>query len=67
MEPNTRVVCGLGSTVTALEALAADKLRAWAFKYVTELYERERLTAIVNPTIGECTQRLGFLNVLWHW
>ncbi len=42
-----------GSTVSALEALATDKLRAWAFERVSELYARERLTAIVNPTMGE--------------
>ena len=101
MEPGGRVVIGLGSTVTALEALAADRVnimyfycffllfcmllllfipdgfilymlfimlcilcisytnlyilyqvRAWAFKYMTDLFEREGLTAILNPTLG---------------
>ena len=52
-EPNTRIVVGLGLTATAVEALAMDKLRAWSFKFIEELYEREGLTAIVNPTIGE--------------
>lgn len=52
-EPNTRIVVGLGLTATAVEALAMDKLRAWSFKYIEELYEREGLTAIVNPTIGK--------------
>lgn len=52
MEPGGRIIIGLGSTVTALETLAADRVRAWAFDYVTDLFARERLTAIVNPTVG---------------
>jgi hypothetical protein len=52
MEPGGRIVVGLGSTVTALETLAADKIRASGFKYVTEeLFRDLRLDAIVNPTI----------------
>ena len=53
MEPGGRIVVGLGSTVTALEALCADKIRAWAFDYVTHLFAEHKLTAIVNPTMGE--------------
>lgn len=52
MEPNTKITVGLGSSVTALEALAADRLRAWAFKYVTELFDQYQLTAIANPAVG---------------
>jgi len=51
MEPGGRVVVGLGSTVTALEALAADKLRAWGKNYVNNLFKEHDLTAIVNPTM----------------
>ena len=52
MEPGGRVVVAVGSTVSALEALAADKIRAWAFQYVTDLFAEHRLTTIVNPTSG---------------
>ena len=53
MEPNTKITIALGSTMTALEVIAAEKMRAWAFKYVTEeLFAKHQLTAIVNPTIG---------------
>ena len=51
MEPAGRIVVGLGSTITALETLAGDRVRAWAFDYMTELFQRERLTAIINPTM----------------
>ena len=53
MEPGGRIVVGLGSTVTALEALCADKIRAWAFEYVTKMFAELKLTAIVNPTMGK--------------
>lgn len=43
---------GLGSTVSALEILAGEKVRAWAFEYVSELFERENLDAIVNPSLA---------------
>ena len=52
LEPNTRITVGIGSTVTALEVLAAEKLRAWAFEYVTDLFKEEGLAAIVSPTVG---------------
>jgi Asp-tRNA(Asn)/Glu-tRNA(Gln) amidotransferase A subunit family amidase len=52
MEPGGRIIVALGGTVTALETLAADRIRAWAFDYVTRLFREQRLTAIVNPTVG---------------
>ncbi|KAJ1428521.1 amidase signature domain-containing protein [Ochromonadaceae sp. CCMP2298] len=51
MEPGGRVVVGVGSTVTAIEALAADKVRAWGSQYVRELFATHNLHAIVNPTM----------------
>lgn len=51
MEPNTRVTVGLGLSVSAVEALACDKLRAWAFDYVNALFADHQLTAIVSPTV----------------
>lgn len=53
MEPGGRIVVGLGSTVSALEALSADRIRAWAFEYVTKMFAELQLTAIVNPTMGK--------------
>ena len=52
MEPNTRVSIAVGSSVSGLEVMAADKLRAWALNYTTELFRRESLDFIVNPTVG---------------
>ncbi len=43
---------GIGTSASPVEILGGEKLRAWMFKYVTELFAREKLTAIVNPTIG---------------
>jgi Asp-tRNA(Asn)/Glu-tRNA(Gln) amidotransferase A subunit family amidase len=50
LEPNTKIVAGIGSTVTALEVLSGEKLRAWAFHYVRDLFTTHNLTAIVTPT-----------------
>jgi Asp-tRNA(Asn)/Glu-tRNA(Gln) amidotransferase A subunit family amidase len=52
MEPNTRVSIAIGSTASALEVIAADRMRAWALNYTTELFQRQRLDAIINPTVG---------------
>jgi len=51
MEPNTRITVGLGMSVTAVEALACDKIRAWAFGYLESLFANQNLTAIVTPTL----------------
>ncbi len=52
MEANTKITVGLGNSLTALETLSADKVRAWGVKYVRNIFKKERLTAIVNPTVG---------------
>ena len=52
LEPVTRIVVALGSTVTAVELLAADKIRAWGMDYMTKLYDKYNLNAIVTPTMG---------------
>ena len=59
LEANTRLTVGLGSSMTALEALAGERLRGWAFDYVTqELFAKLRLTAIVGPTTGILAPRI---------
>ena len=52
LETNTRITVGVGKTVSALEVLAAEKLRSWGFNYVRHLFQNHSLTAIINPTIG---------------
>lgn len=49
---NTRVTIAIGKTVSALEAIAGERLRRWAFEYVRGLYEEHNLTAIVGPTVA---------------
>ena len=51
LEPNTRITVGIGATVTALEVLAAERMRAWAFEHVQGLFASNNLTAIVTPTL----------------
>ena len=58
LEPNTRVTVGLGASVTAVEALACDKLRAWAFDHVNGLFAEHALTAIVSPTLPMSAPRI---------
>jgi len=59
LEANTRLTVGLGSSMTALEVLAGERLRGWAFDYVTkELFSKLRLTAIVGPTTGILAPRI---------
>lgn len=52
LEPNSRITVGLGSGSSGLEIHSGEKIRAWAFEYVSKLFEKENLTVIVNPTMG---------------
>lgn len=53
MEPSTRVTVALGRTMTALESLSGDRLRAWAFDCMrTEVFAKHNLTAVVMPAAG---------------
>ena len=52
IEPATKITASLGGTVTALEILAAEKIRNWGYKYVKELYRSHKLTCIVAPTVS---------------
>lgn len=49
LEGNTRITVGLGSSVSAIEILAAEKLRAYAFEHVNGLFAAG-VDAIVTPT-----------------
>jgi len=52
LEPNTDITIAIGSSASALEELAGEKLRHYMFDYFTKLMKRERLDGIVTPTIG---------------
>jgi hypothetical protein len=52
LEPSTRILLSIGGSVSAVESLDADKIRAWASKYMIKLFKDNNLTAIVTPTIG---------------
>ncbi len=52
LEPNTQITISLAKSLTALEVISAERVRAWAFHYVRELFLSKNLTAIVNPTVG---------------
>ena len=58
LEPNTRITLGIGKTVTATEALSANKLRGWAREYLRDLFEKHHLTSIVSPTTGSVAPKL---------
>ena len=52
LEPNTVITAKIGSSVTALEVLAAEKMRAWAFDFLHELFSSQNLTFIATPTVA---------------
>jgi Asp-tRNA(Asn)/Glu-tRNA(Gln) amidotransferase A subunit family amidase len=52
LEPNTQVTIGIGKSMSALEVISAEKIRAWTFHYVRDLFIAHELTAIVTPTVG---------------
>jgi len=52
MEPNTKITIGLGSSFSSLEVISADHIRSWAFDYINKMMEEQKLSVIVNPTIG---------------
>jgi Asp-tRNA(Asn)/Glu-tRNA(Gln) amidotransferase A subunit family amidase len=52
LESNTRITVGLGASVSALEVTAAERLRAWSFRYIQNLYADHNLTVIITPTCG---------------
>ena len=52
LEPNTRLFLAIASSLSALEVISADRLRSWAFNYTVSLFEEERLSTIITPTVG---------------
>lgn len=52
LEPNTRITVGIGSSASALEVLSGEKIRHYMVDYIAKLFKKEKLTAIINPTVG---------------
>jgi len=52
IEPAIAITLGIGQSVSAVEILAADKVRAWSMKYVRDLYQAHNLTIIATPTMS---------------
>lgn len=44
------ITVGCAKSLTALEVLSAEKLRAYAFHYVRQLFKVHNLSAVVTPT-----------------
>ena len=60
LEANSKVTVGIGKSFSAMEVLGAEKLRRYAFNYLTkEIFGHLNVTAIVNPTIGVLPPRLS--------
>ena len=69
LEPNTRVTVGLGHTVTAVEALAADRLRGHLFDLVKAIYSEVDIivtptTSITAPKVAEGAKTYGESNTV---
>lgn len=58
LEPNTRITVATGHAFSAVEILAAETLRSYMFDYVTSLFDKLRLSAIITPTTGVFTPKL---------
>lgn len=52
LEANTQLTLKLGSSMTALDVLAAQKLRRFAFNHIRDLFQQGGLTAILTPTVA---------------
>lgn len=60
LEANSKITVGIGKSFSALEVLVAEKLRRFAFDYLTkEIFGRLNVTAIVTPTVGVLPPRLS--------
>ena len=52
IEDSIAIAIGIGASITAVEILAAEKIRAWTMNYVlTTLYAAHNLTVIATPTL----------------
>lgn len=53
LEPNTEITLALGKSLTAVEALAADKIRSWGLDLLrNEIFRDQKIDAILSPTLG---------------
>ena len=59
LEANTRITVGLGHAVTAVEALAADRLRGYFYDHVKAIYSTGGVDIIVTPTTSITAPKVG--------
>jgi Asp-tRNA(Asn)/Glu-tRNA(Gln) amidotransferase A subunit family amidase len=69
LEPNTRVTVGLGHSVTAVEALAADRLRGYVFEHVKAIFREVDViatptTSLTAPKVAEGAKKYGESNTV---
>ena len=57
LEPATRITVSLGSTTTALEVLAAEKMRAYFMKHWNDLFD-SGVDVVLTPTTGVTAPRI---------
>lgn len=60
LESNTQILVKIGMSFTAVEALAADTLRAWIFEFMIQLFEQNHLTTIITPTLCMTAPKIPF-------
>jgi Asp-tRNA(Asn)/Glu-tRNA(Gln) amidotransferase A subunit family amidase len=58
LEPNSRILLGVGSSVSGLEVLSGEYLRAWAYTYIRDLFKQHNLDAIVTPMLPILSPKL---------
>ncbi len=56
LEPSTKISVAVGSTVTALEGLAGEKLRHYLFDYIVKLFANERIDV---PILFDEAKKVG--------
>lgn len=57
-EAGTSIQLSLGRSMTAIELLSANRVRAWGFNFIEKLFKKKELSAIISPTIGVATPKL---------
>lgn len=59
LEPSTRVQLAIGRAVTAVEVIAANRLRSWGMAHVAALIRDQQLDAIATPTASRTAPPLS--------
>ncbi|GMH74300.1 hypothetical protein TL16_g06428 [Triparma laevis f. inornata] len=51
LEPNTRITVGVGSMLTAVEILSAEKIRAYTMDWIRKVFKDGGIDVIFTPTV----------------